>query len=568
MEQMNNQMDWYKTFLLLAIISGVFMLAVCAFLVLNYFQQRTDDPLNSEELLKLRTQLYQQPNNESLKEQIRDIDLEIREKHFKHRQISKYGVYMLMGGIFVFLVGIKSVFALRKKLPMPQVSSEDSNGAERVGKLSRLSISTFATALAVTALFFIFFFSVNDQGANGDPKYPTQEEIARNWPQFRGPGGLGISAYTNVPTSWDGNTGSGILWKSPIPLHGKNSPIVWENRVFLTGATEEERSVYCYDTDSGELLWEKAVEDVPGSDPEPPEVMEDTGYAAPTAVTDGQRVYAIFANGDIVGIDFDGNQVWARNLGPFDSMYGYSSSLTMYQNLVIVLLDQGGADDGLSEIIGIDAATGRAVWSTPRPVRGSWASLIVIDTGERMEIITSADPWVIAYDPSTGTELWRAKCLGGDVAPTPVYADGLVYVTNVYEVLAAIRPGGEGDVTKTNIVWTAEDGLPDICSPLANNELVFLVETYGLITCYDAKTGEYLWDEDTAETFNASPSLVGEDVYLLTEEGVMIIIKAARKYEEIARFELGEGSYACPAFLDGRIYIRGEENLYCIANSQ
>jgi outer membrane protein assembly factor BamB len=237
----------------------------------------------------------------------------------------------------------------------------------------------------------------------------------------------------------------------------------------------------------------------------------------------------------------------------------------MYQNLLIVLLDQGGAEDGISEIVGIEGTSGKTVWETDRPVPNSWATPIIIDTGDREEIITCGSPWVIAYQPATGAELWRAKCLGGDIAPSPVYGDGLVFVTNTYEILAAIRPGGQGDVTETHIVWTAEDGLPDICSPLTNGELVFLLETYGLLTCYDAKDGTKVWEQDLEETLTASPSLAGDNLYLMTSDGIMITVKASREFKEVGRSKLGENSEACPAFLDGRIYIRGEENLYCIA---
>jgi outer membrane protein assembly factor BamB len=397
--------------------------------------------------------------------------------------------------------------------------------------------------------------------------YPSQEEIQKNWPRFRGPGGLGISAYTNVPSSWNGETGANILWKTPIPLPGENSPIVWDNRVFLTGATEYESEVYCFDADSGKLLWKKAVENVPGNTLETPEVMEDTGFAAPTATTDGQRVYAIFANGDLICFDFDGNRVWAKNLGLPDNMYGHASSLTIYQNLLLVLFDQGGADDDLSKLIAFDAVSGRTVWEALRQVPNSWASPIVINTGEREEIITCANPWVIAYEPATGKELWRADCLDGDVAPSPVYANGLVFATNEYAYLAAIRPGGEGDVTETHIAWKAEDNLPDICSPLSNGELIFLLTSYGILTCYDAQDGMLVWEQDLEASFKPSPSLVGDKVHLMSEEGVTFIIAAAREYKELGRAELGEYVHASPAFVDGRIYIRGKENLYCIGNN-
>jgi outer membrane protein assembly factor BamB len=557
----DKKQNWYRAFVWIAVVGGIFSLMVCALLLSNYLQDRATNPLDSEELIALREELRLQPNDDELKERIRVLDLQLREDHLRHRAFSEYGTYLLMVGVAVFLIGVKSALTYRKELPMPQEKPSGQDEEMRVATRSRWSVGILALVTACAALVLATFTS-------GVPGPESGDELSvPNWPRFRGPGGLGISPYTSVPSSWDGNTGEGILWKTPIPLIGENSPVVWGDRIFLTGATAEERGVYCFDANSGELLWERAV-DIPQTDPEPPEVMEDTGFAAPTAVTDGKRVYAMFANGDIVCFDFDGEQVWARNVGPIDSAYGYASSLNMYRNRLIVLLDQGGADDGISELMAMDALTGRTVWATPRPVPNSWATPIIINTGERDEIITTADPWVIAYDPLTGGELWRAECLSGDIAPSPIYADGLIYVTNIYAVLAAIRPGGQGNVTKTNIVWTAEDGLPDICSPLTNGELVFVLETYGLLTCYDAKTGEYLWDEDLVETFKASPTLIGDQIHLMTEEGVTIIIKVARQFEEIARHELGEQATASPAFLDGRIYIRGKENLYCIGNPQ
>jgi outer membrane protein assembly factor BamB len=569
---------WYRTSVGVAIIGGVFSLVVCVLLLSNHLHVKTSDPLNSKKLNDLRVSLLRQPGDDSIKEQIRALDLQLRREYFRRREFSRRGSYLLIGSISVFLMGVKYAVKYREKLPMPQPIREDES---RNARLARWSVGIFGATIGGIALVFSILgtgYRIPDSGirhpASSIQTYPSQEEIKKNWPRFRGPGGLGISAYTNIPSSWNGNTGEGIIWKTPIPLPGVNSPIVWDERVFLTGADEERREIYCFDANSGEMLWQRAVENIPFSSPEPPEVSEDTGFAAPTAATDGQRVYAIFADGDLVCFDFNGKQIWSRNVGPFDNMYGYASSLAMYKNLLLVLLDQGQAEDELSELIAVEATTGRTIWSARRPVPNSWASPIVTDNGEREEIITCGNPWVIAYEPTTGKELWRVECLGGDVAPSPIYATtggdarttGLVFVTNAYEVLAAIRLGGQGDVTDTHIVWTAEDGLPDICSPLSNGELVFLLETYGLLTCYDARNGTKVWEEDLVETFKASPSLVGDRIYLMTEDGIMIIIKADREFKEIGRCELGEAANASPAFMDGRIYIRGEENLYCIAN--
>lgn len=563
---------WYQASLGTAIVAGVFSLTICVVLVANYFQSKISDPLDSTEFIELKTTLLQKPKDDSTKEQIRALDFKLREDYFRHRKISEKGGYLLLAGIVVFLIGIKSALAYRKKLPMPQAKGDEQGQEARIAMMSRWSVGALSLVVVCAALALAMIsgsgltresLKSNDAGV---ASYPSPEEIKKNWPRFRGLGGLGISVYANVPTSWNGNTGEGILWKTPVPLPGENSPVVWGNRVFLTGATEEKRQVYCFDADSGELLWQKGV-NTPGSTEEPPVVMEDTGFAAPTAVADGQRVYAIFANGDIACFDFEGERVWAMNLGKPENMYGHASSLAMYQNLLLVLFDQGtDGEDGLSALMAFDARSGRTVWETERPVPNSWASPIVINTGEDEQVIACGNPWVISYNPATGEELWRAECLDGDIGPSPIYADGLVFAVNDYAYLAAIRPDGRGNVTETHILWKAEDGLPDICSPLSDGELVFLITTDGYMTCYDAKDGSNLWEKDFETSFKSSPSLVGDKIYLMSEEGVMFIFVADREYKELGRAELGEPANTCPAFLNERIYIRGKEHLYCIGD--
>ncbi len=170
-------------------------------------------------------------------------------------------------------------------------------------------------------------------------EYPSEEEIIGNHPSFRGPGGNGISYRKNIPISWDATTGDNVVWKVEIPLHGYNSPIIWEDKIFVSGANSAQREVYCIDRNSGKILWTGEVKDIEGSPATSPEVTEDTGQAAPSLTTDGRRVYAIFANGDIIAFDMEGNRVWARNLGDPNNHYGHSSSLMLYQNVLIVQYD-------------------------------------------------------------------------------------------------------------------------------------------------------------------------------------------------------------------------------------
>jgi outer membrane protein assembly factor BamB len=350
-----------------------------------------------------------------------------------------------------------------------------------------------------------------------------------------------------------------------MPLFGPNSPVVWENRVFLTGSTAKKREVYCYDSATGKLLWQQPVE-TPESPAEAPTVMEETGgYSPSTAATDGRRVYAMFANGDLAAFDYQGNRAWVRNLGKPDNSYGHATSLELHQNRLLIQFDQGSGKDNKSKLIALDTGTGTNAWETsPRPVPNSWTTPIVIQVNQRPQVITCANPWAIAYDPANGTELWRAKVLYGEVTPSPVFSAGLVFTVMEGEKLSAIKPDGTGDVTKTHVAWTAEDGLPDICSPLADGQRVYLLTTGGTLTCYEIQSGKKLWEKELELNFHSSPSLVGDRLWIISIDGIVLHIAAANEFKEFNRIPMGDEILASPAFADGRAFIRTRKNLVCI----
>jgi len=390
-----------------------------------------------------------------------------------------------------------------------------------------------------------------------------EAQYARQWPRFRGPGGDGIAVATNVPFAWDGGSGSGIVWSVDVPLPGQSSPVVWGDRVFLTGASKERCEVYAFDRVTGRLLWQTAVK-APGSDPTPPQVMDDTGYAAPTCATDGTRVYATFANGDVAALDFAGNVKWSEALGPLSSTYGHATSLATWRHLVIVQLDQASADDAKSRILAVEGATGRHVWETARPVPNSWATPVVGGPAGAPQVIAVANPWVMGYDAATGAERWRAECLAGDVAPSPVWRTGIVYAVNAGACLAAIRANGTGTVTATHIVWKTEENLPDICSPLVTGPRTYLLTSSGTLTCFETAGGRKLWEHELGGSCQASPTLARGLIYVFLQDGSAVLVEDAAEYHEIGRNALGaDGCSATPAFIDGAILMRTKSKLWC-----
>jgi len=565
-EHVQSTSPWYRSAVATAMVSATFSFIVLLFLVLNYGKSKIVDTEDEARLLALRAQVYEQPDNEELLSQVRTLDLQIRQRRLRAVDRSRKGGYLLLGGVVVLLVSIGVAGALKKKLPTPGLSAEGPDQQVHEAKFARWSVTAGLIVLAAGALLLTLKPSIDFAGTGAEgSSIASAGDASQNWPSFRGFEGNGISPYTNMPTRWDGKTGEGILWKTKVPLPGHSSPLVWGHRIFLTGGDPNALAVFCFDTASGKLLWRGDVTRAPMKDDEEPlEPMEDTGWAAPTAVTDGKHVYAMFVTGDIVCFDFEGKKVWEKSLGVPENAYGHASSLAIYRNLVLIQYDQGMAEDGLSKMIALDGFTGEVAWQTKRPVDNSWCSPIVVRIGDQYQLLTLSQPWVIAYEPAKGAELWRAGEFSGEMAPSPIVANGLVFVIEPYNSLVAIKPDGKGDVTKTHIAWRMDEGGPDICSPISDGQRVFMLGTEGLLSCHKTSDGARIWEHDLEEFCLASPSLVGTNLYVLSEKGLMFIIEAADEYKELAKCELGEQCHATPAFADGRIYIRGVEHLYCI----
>ena len=545
-----------------ALAAALFSLIVCVLLAADFVRIQKMDPLNDPQLLQLREKLAASTGgSEALVEQIRTFDLYARRAFFSSQAQRHMGGFLLLGGAAVCFIALK--LSRLWKPELPKVGKTEPVNYGELNALFRQLMAGTGIVLAAVALFLAFAVQSDLSvilARTGKIAPATVQSIQpstlpsmqSNWPSLRGPDGTGVAYFTNAPTVWDVESGEGVLWKSEIPVHGFNSPIVWGRRIFMSGADDEGQEVFCFDADTGKLLWTKPVKTVE----EVPEVSEDTGLAAPTMTTDGQRVFAVFATGELAAFDMDGNPVWQKNIGVPKNPYGMGSSLITDGRRLFIQYDHEDA----KKVMALDCATGNQVWQTERKFI-SWSSPALIQTASGPQLILNDEENVTAYDPVSGKQIWQVKCLGGEVAPSPAFnGKDIVFVANEYAQASALKL--TGGVPK--ILWQYDDLLPEISSPVAAENLFFIATSAGDVVCLDAATGEEKWQHEFDEGFNSSPVLVGSRIYAIDLAGVVHIFGAAAEYEEIGTVALGEPVYSTPAFMDGRIYIRGDNNLFCI----
>jgi len=418
---------------------------------------------------------------------------------------------------------------------------------------------------------------------------------AANWPQWRGADGSGVSTEKNLPSDW--NVSKNIKWKTPIEGRGHSSPIVWNNRIFLTTAVEGEVvpgakaikhmdgdkeflhpdsvgadrkhsfKVVCIDRVSGKVLWESvAWEGTPYDNRH-----RKSSYAASTPATDGELVYAFFGTEGLYAYDFKGKLAWKAKLGNLGTVgMGTGTSPVLYENLVIVQCDE--ENGAASFIVGLDKKSGKEVWRTPRKVQVSWSTPLLVRTAQRTELITSGTESIISYDPATGKELWTHKGVESNAIPSPVANKEMAFLVAGFpaKIAMALKLGGSGDLTgSANEVWKYSKGTAYVPSPILYQDYLYIMTDRGILTCIDARTGEVKYEGGRIPipaTFTASPVAFDGKLLLTSEDGDTFIIKSGPKHEVLGTNSVGEPVYASPAIADGRIFIRGEHNLYCIGS--
>lgn len=386
---------------------------------------------------------------------------------------------------------------------------------------------------------------------------------AENWPAWRGPRGDGTSLEQHVPTTWSAT--NNIAWKTPVPGFGHSSPVIWGERLFLTTALREseERCLFCFERNTGKLLWRQTVLRAPLESKNP-----ENSYASSTPATDGERVYVTFLDQKDVVVaahDFTGKQLWLVRPGQFYSQHGFSHTPILFDDKVIIDCDSKGENF----IVALARTDGRTLWKIQRenPTQ-SYSAPLIRQMAGRLQMVVPGNKAVTSLDPQSGRVLWSVDGPSDDSVITPVYSEktGLVLSCSSWpkRVLLAIKPDGAGNVTNTKIAWTSADGAPYVPSPLSAGDWFFTSSFASREAfCFEAATGKILWREKMG-LHHASPILASGLVYFLNDDGVAHVVKAGPTFELVARNELGEKTYASPAVSEGRLFLRGFQNLYCI----
>jgi outer membrane protein assembly factor BamB len=409
---------------------------------------------------------------------------------------------------------------------------------------------------------------------------------AADWPQFRGPNAIGVSTDKTIPVHF--KDGDGILWKVEIPGAGNSSPIVSRHKLFIQSASVDgrQRMLFCLDAATGKTLWTRSEAGAKAH------THDLNTLASSTPAADGERVYALFWDGaavSLVAFDFEGNQAWHRDLGPFRSEHGFGTSPVVFDGRVYVNFDQDRVDsrtgdelpggDHATALLAFDAATGKPLWRKERGgYRTCYSCPIVRDSGDgTKEIIAVSTTAVTGHNPETGAVNWNwdwpwpAGVEKLRTVATPVVWKDIVYVQGGNgggnSDIVAIRAGGPN--RPPQLVWEKQRGSFAYCpSMLVVGDHLFTVhDKTGRAGCYEAATGRQIWLAKLNGEFRSSPVLIDGKVYLASDRGDEFVFPATTEFKLLARNELGEGVSASPAVANGRLYLRSKKHLFCIGGN-
>jgi len=439
--------------------------------------------------------------------------------------------------------------------------------------------------IGITALLFVL--SCILMGQSNLPGYEN------NWAQWRGPYDTGVVPAGNPPLEWSETTN--IKWKSEIPGIGHATPIIWEEQIILlsavktdqkfdpgqSGEEQEERDwmnpkstdyihkfvVISVDRNSGKIQWQTTVrEELPYS-----HTHEFGSWASNSPVTDGKHIYAYFGSHGLYCLNFQGEIQWERDLGKMEKVmsFGEGSSPTLYKDKLIVLRDH----QGQSMLHVLDKSSGDILWEIERDEVSSWSTPVVIEYNGSPQLVTSASKLIRSYDIETGKVLWECGGLTRNVIPSPLYADGMVYLMSGYRgnaLLAIDLAKASGDITDSEaIVWRSDQNTPYTPNPvLMDGKIYFLKSNNGYLTCLNAKDGTEYYSSQKLEGIKnifTSPVAVKDRIYIAGTNGVFVVVKHGEAFELLSENTLEDQFLASPVILENTLFLRGVKALYCVS---
>ncbi len=415
---------------------------------------------------------------------------------------------------------------------------------------------TVAVALACVAAFTVTI------------RAASAETSADNWPQWRGPLGSGLAPHATPPVEWSED--ENVRWRVDAPGQGHSSPIVWGDSVYLLsaeGADVVRYSVVALNRGDGSVRWNRVAVEAP-----PHEGIHNTSArASASAVTDGSRVFASFGSYGIYAYTVDGEHLWGIDLGDMRTRneFGEGASPALHGDRLVVPWDH----EGDSFIVALDAATGDEVWRKDRDERTSWNTPLIVEHDGRVQVIVNATNMIRSYDLSDGSLVWECGGMTANAIPSPVHADGTVYVMSGFRgsaLFAIDLDRAAGDITGSDaIMWEKSRDTPYVPSPLLTEDTLYYVKgNDGMLSAVDASTGKALFPLQRLEGIGgvySSPVAADGRVYLADREGATVVLDGGADFTVLATNQLDDRFSSTPALVDGEIYLRGERFVYCIA---
>jgi outer membrane protein assembly factor BamB len=396
----------------------------------------------------------------------------------------------------------------------------------------------------------------------------AQTVLAENWPQFRGPSGLGISQEQDLPVTWSET--ENVVWKTAMPGYGSSSPIVLDGKLYVacysgygmankSGRMEDlTLHLVCVNSKTGEIIWNKRIK------PTLPESkrVRDHGYAAQTPVTDGEHLYVFFGKSGVFKFDLDGNQIWQTSVGTKTHGWGSGTSPVLCENLVIV-----NASIESNSLVAVDKATGDEVWRAGG-MDSSWSTPHLVEAPNgKHELAVTVKGWILGFDPKTGNELWRCKAIPDYICPSIVSHKGVLYAIGGRSSKAiAVRSGGRGDITNTHKLWQADVGA-NVCSPVVHEgHLYWVSDRNRTAYCLSLADGSVKYSERVRPQPYASALLADGRLYIVTRKGGTLVLAAKPQFEQLALNKLEDRSTfdSSAIVCDGTLILRSDKNLYCI----